>query len=86
MFSWLNVMNRPEGAIHHSVDANRGQQAPAALLAPLDLYLQPGVERLPHPARYQGQVAQQPDDFPLAGRGQTLPDTGPGPLRDAQFR
>jgi hypothetical protein len=45
-------------------------------VAPLDSHLQPGVERLPHPAGQQGHHAQQPDDFPLAGQGQARPDPG----------
>ena len=55
---------------------NREVKASAALLAPLDPHLQPGVERLPHPAGQQGHLAQQPDDFPLAGQGQLFPDAG----------
>ena len=51
-------------------------QASAALLVPFDPQLHLGVERLPHPPRQQGHLAQQPDDFPLAGQGQLCPDAG----------
>ena len=52
------------------------RRPPCLLLAPLDPHLQLGVERLPHPAGQQGHLAQQPDDFPLAGQGQARPDAG----------
>src|ERR1035441_319923 len=54
----------------------RARRPPRLLLAPLNPHLQLGVERLPHAAGQQGHVAQQPDDFPLAGQGQLFPDAG----------